>query len=367
MSVERNFNPERLELARKRRGLRKVALANKAAIPRVRLQRIVAGQAEPTDDELQSLSEVLGFPIRFFFLEELATLGPATFRSMSTMTAAERDATDSIAQLAWSLNSWIDERYHLPEPSIPDLSMYPPAVAANALRNHWGLGEQPAPNMVRLLESRGVRVFSLVEKTRNVDAFSLWADGAPFVFLNTYKTPEHSRTDAAHELGHLVMRHHKGAQIGPSAERDAQTFAGVFLVPEKSVIAHVGRLRAPTVRTLAAKKHIWKVAVSLLAYRLNKLDLISDYYYRGICIELNKYRKSWEPEGIERETSRVLQSVFDDLKKSGVTKADVAHDLCISKDEVEALVFGLAGLSAISGQSSQDWEAEDLRNQMRLI
>ena len=55
--------------------------------------------------------------------------------------------------------------------------------------------------MLHVLEAKGVRVFSLAENTRNVDAFSSWREERPFVFLNMQKTAERSRFDAAHELG----------------------------------------------------------------------------------------------------------------------------------------------------------------------
>lgn len=58
--------------------------------------------------------------------------------------------------------------------------------------------------MIHLLEAHGVRVLSLTQECREVDAFSLWLQ-QPFVFLNTQKSGEHSRFDAAHELGHLPL------------------------------------------------------------------------------------------------------------------------------------------------------------------
>ena len=42
--------------------------------------------------------------------------------------------------------------------------------------------------MIKLLESKGVRVFSLAENTKNVDAFSCWRNGTPYVFLNTFRS-----------------------------------------------------------------------------------------------------------------------------------------------------------------------------------
>ena len=369
METDRFFNPGRLELARKRRGLTKVSLAKQAAIPRVRLQRIVAIAVEPSDDEITTFSEVLRFPAEFFFLSDVPELGNATFRSLSTMTAAERDAAEGIAGIAWELTRWIDQRYHLPEPDIPDLSMYEPAAAAMALRNYWGLGERPVGNMVRLLEAKGARVFSLSENTRRVDAFSVWVGECPFVFLNTIKTTERSRTDAAHELGHLTMRHHTGGQRGRNVEKDAQQFAGVFLVPDKSVLANVGRLLTPTISTLVAKKKIWKVSVSLLAHRLHAMNLLSDYYYRGICIKLNRNGRSWEPERIDRETSQILTNVFNDLHEAGLTKADVAASLKVQTDEIDSLTFGIGGMLTAKGGGNRkyDPDAAERRSKMKSI
>ena len=51
---------------------------------------------------------------------------------------------------------------------------------------------------------------------------------------DTNKTAEHSRFDAAHELGHLVLHRH-GPPRGIEAERQANAFASAFLMPHGSV------------------------------------------------------------------------------------------------------------------------------------
>ena len=101
----------------------------------------------------------------------------------------------------------------------------------------WGLGELPVKNMIHLLESKGIRVFSLSIDTAQLDAFSMWHADTPFVFLNTMKSCEHSRFDAAHELGHLVLHRHAGSK-GQEAEREANAFASAFLMPRASVLAN---------------------------------------------------------------------------------------------------------------------------------
>jgi hypothetical protein len=96
-----------------------------------------------------------------------------------------------------------------------------PDTAALYLRQNWGLGERPIPNMLKLLEAKGVRVFSLAENTKAVDAFSVWRNGLPYVFLNIAKSAERSRFDASHELGHLVMHKHGGGlDLGPGSGSD---------------------------------------------------------------------------------------------------------------------------------------------------
>jgi len=135
------------------------------------------------------------------------------------------------AATAFRVNQWFEVRFHLPQSDLPDLDDLPPDAAAATLRRLWGLGNAPIPNMIHLLESKGIRVFSLTEGTRDVDAFCTWYESRPLIFLNTLKSTEHSRFDAAHELSHLVrdlysMQH--GEPHGLEMERQADAFASEF-------------------------------------------------------------------------------------------------------------------------------------------
>jgi Zn-dependent peptidase ImmA (M78 family) len=253
------------------------------------------------------------------------------------MTAGQRDAALAAGALAFEISNWINERFELPTATLPDLRDYEPEAAAIALRTALRFGERPIGNMIHLLESLGVRVFSMTED-RRVDAFSLWHRGVPFIFLNTVKTAEHSRMDAAHELAHLLLHRH-GGRWGRDIEKDAQAFAAAFLIPRASLLA-LPKLTAPTLSHLVQIKRRWLVSAAGLAHRMHGLGLISDWSYRHLCIQLSKIGRANEPEGIERETSQVMDKVFG-KSAGGVSKADVARDLCLFPADVEALVFGL--------------------------
>ena len=54
-----------------------------------------------------------------------------------------------------------------------DLRDYDPEEAALGLRMDWDIGVRPIGNLVHLLEAKGVRVFSLAERGKQVDAYSL--------------------------------------------------------------------------------------------------------------------------------------------------------------------------------------------------
>jgi Zn-dependent peptidase ImmA (M78 family)/DNA-binding XRE family transcriptional regulator len=346
----------------------KVTLERRAGITVKSLGDFEKGRAVPSVDALASIASVLHFPISFFYREDLEepTVSGVSFRSLKSMSAGKRDAALAAGALAFELSEWIDTQFELEAVDVPDLREYDPTEAALVLRNHWGIGVRPIGNMIHLLESRGVRVFSLSERGKEIDAFSLWYQDAPFVILNTMKTAEHSRMDAAHELGHLVLHRH-GAPQGRDVEKDAKEFGSAFLMPTESVKSVVPRLVGASIPQLTQLKRNWGVSVAALAHRLYHLDLLTEWSYRGVCIELSKYGRTREPNGMERETSLVLAKVFALLKETGTTRADVAKKLDLYTEDVDALIFGLS-LTALpeNGHASRDAAAVERRRQFKV-
>ncbi len=342
------FNHKRLGVARKRRRLTAKRLAECAGVSPVTITRLENGYNEPDEATVARIAEVLGYPSSFFFGDdpELVDAETASFRSLKRMSAKERDAALAAGTLGIMLAEWVEERFSVPEPNLIDLGYEADMeAAARCLRQHFGIGERPVGSMIRLLEAHGVRVFSLDENTANVDAFSFWKGDKPFVFLNNFKTPEHSVFDAAHELGHLVLHKHGGFRASNDQrlmEQEANKFASAFLMPEDGV-----RSRMPcfiTVETVIRAKARWRVSAMAMTYRLRSLGLLTDWQYKSICIELARrgYR-SGEPEGIEREKSAVWAKVFSQLWREKTTKAEVAESLGLPLDEIEALVKGTIG------------------------
>lgn len=357
------FTPARLTIARKRRGLTLTRLAERVGLTAQSLSNAECGRQDPSEATLRSISEVLNFPLSFFLEPEPIEIdvGQVSFRARSKTSARARDAVLSAATLAVELHTWIDQRFELPRTDIPTVEQrMTPEVAAAYVRAKWGINHLAGiSNVVHLLEAHGVAVYSLPPEYGDVDAFSFWIDGKPFVLLNPLKSAERGRFDGAHELGHLVMHVRHGCDADSRMqEREANAFASAFLMPAESVKSTI-RI-SPTTDEIIRYKKRWRVSALALTYRLHELDIISDWGYRRAVIELGKMGfQSDEPGDLPREQSHILQKVLASLRSSGTSFRKLSDELHVYPSELNEIMFDLAvvpvlgHLSAPARQESQ--------------
>lgn len=343
------LTPSRLVIARKRRGLTLTRLAELTSLSTRSISLYENGHQEPSDETLLQLAEALSVSPGFLGDRDIEEIpeGAVSFRALSKMTARQRDRALSAGRIALLVNDWIETRFELPAADIPSLTGHDPEAAAEVVRARWGLGERPVGNVLHLLESHGVRIYSLTAENNELDAYSLYWRRQPFVFLSTAKSGERGRFDAAHELGHLVLHGEYQTLNRPATEMEANRFAAAFLMPRASVLAQ--GLRNATAAQIVQAKRPWKVAAMALTHRLHELDLVTEWGYRTACIQLSRlgYRSS-EPRGIPRESSQLLAKVFRAVRDEGETPATVAASIGISSTELQGHIFGLT-LTAVSG------------------
>lgn len=352
------INPDRVELVRKRFGLTKSGFAETLGVDRRTIQRFETGEYDLPDGCLDKLCEFSGFAPEFFYRPspEFPNADCVSFRSLRSLTASKRDAAIAAGALAFEFDDWVADEYERPSHDLIQADDVTPAAAAAQLRAHWGMGLRPIGNVVNLLEAHGVRVFSLVEETRHLDAYSLWRNDKPYIFLNTTKTAERSRYDACHELGHLVMHRHKGS-AHPSAEDEANEFASAFLMPPEDLLAET--YWGMTLPDLIKKKKRWGVSVSALNRSLYKNNRLSEWSYRSNYIALNRHLQELrdrglavdEPETIPRETSQIWAKIFRDLWVRGVPLARIAKRLGFPEKQLNDLLFGITAAPQMPNKS----------------
>ena len=388
------FNPNRLRLARERRSLTIKELAESINMT----SRMISAyensgkkdkETIPPNTTLRLIAQTLNYPEAFFYSEDIEELDyeSVSFRSMKSMTAKQRNAALAAARIAFVFNDWLEENFELPVTDLCNLresEIQNPEVASRVLREKWALGEAPIKNIIHLLESKGVKIFSLAEKNREVDAFSFWKKDTAFIFLNTQKSAERSRFDAAHELGHLVLHRH-GIQVSDNnedlnveddaleekenkraIEREADKFASAFLMPEASIRANAPSFA--TIDNLVKLKKRWDVSIASLVRRLYDLNLISEWHYRTLTIEMSKrgmFKK--EPEGISKEKSQIFEKVFKELRQEGINRIDIAKQLNLPADEIDQYVFNLAFIGATIKGSYQGKGIENTKPKLELV
>ncbi len=98
-----------------------------------------------------------------------------------------------------------------------------------------------------------------------------------------------------------------------------------------------------SVDEIIRKKRRWRVAAIALAYRLHDLELLSDWLYHTTCVNLSRmgYR-SGEPDGIDRESSRLLSQVMADLLTTSGSFGGLRDSLSVEAHDINDLVFDLA-------------------------
>lgn len=298
---------------------------------------------EPSSEIVLRLAEALKVPAEFFERDEIELVKPeaASFRKLSKTSATVRDAVLGSAAIAVELMEILKSEFELPEIELPTYEIHTPHEAAERLRYRWQLGDRPISNMVHLLESKGVRVFALPHEYKEVDAFCFQRDSVPFVFLNTTKTGERQRFDAAHELGHLLL--HADSEMSPADSRtkeaEANSFAAAFLMPESGIQAQ--GLRDPSLLRLFAARTFWKVSAMAMTHRLHELGFLNDWQYRTFCVELaQRGYRSGEPDGMVPELSALWRQILFGSDRFPLSA--LSRRLDLHSADVSRFVQGLA-------------------------
>lgn len=327
------FSGDRLKEAREIRGLQAVVLAELVKVSPQAISQYETGRSSPSPDVLTRLSTTLSVREHFFTLPRRITADRRIFfRSLAAATKGARARAGR--RLVWleDLVDFLAEDVSLPPATLPDLdlpdhhliSSSDIEAVAEEVRKSWGLRDNPIPNVVRLLESKGAilaRDFLGDESLDSLSEFDDWTS-RPYILIGTDKgTAVRWRYDAAHELGHILL--HRGVDrrslaIRPEfkmVEDQAHRFAGAFLLPLSSFGEDFFAASLDAMRTLKPK---WKTSIATMMVRAHQTSMISDETYHGLWKKYN--RRGWrrnEPldEELEPELPVVLRRAFELLQE----------------------------------------------------
>lgn len=290
------FTPGRLTLAREAAGLSKADLAPLLGRTPTAVGQYESGIRTPGPDVLKLMSTHLGQPHAFFLRPEPPQRsGPIFYRSMRPTEDEARLKARAKLTYLWETLDHIQQLVTLPPVNMPKVGVLPskPQDISEAMidavvmkaRNHWNMGELPAPNIVWLLEESGAVVLRLDLNNDRLESLSYWRkeDGRPYIVLNaTRQNAFRSRADVAHELGHLLL--HGAVSAEHMADRNtfklmedqAKYFAQAFLLPEGPFLSDAYTLSLDVLLSLKPK---WKVSVDFMLQRIRDLEIIGPDKY----------------------------------------------------------------------------------------
>ena len=243
---------QRLKLARAAAGLSLRDLSARIG-NRVTAQAIgkyERNESMPGSGVLIALADALDISVDYLTGDQEMVLEAVEFRKKKITSRREESQVEAKVLHFLERYLMVEELLDLPtvEWHSPREAPYPVRDvseadrAARSLRNHWGLGNDPIPNLVELLEEQGIKVLA-VDLT-NIDGLTARVRRAgkgsvPVIVVNRMEWGERQRFTLAHELGHMVMD--VAAKL--DEEKAAHRFAGAFLMPADALWAEIGKHR----------------------------------------------------------------------------------------------------------------------------
>lgn len=292
MNESTAYLADRLATARKMAGLSLQALADKMqpAISKQAIHQFEQGKSKPEADTLLALSKALNVRLDFFFRDPHVQFEKLEYRKKVKLSKTEETAINETAKDWFSryfeLEELMDAHVAFANPVSQMLIEQPEDIerAADTLREQWELGMKPIPNVIEMLEQRGVKVLE-VQATDDFQGFSAEANGRLVIVLNANDDPFRKRFTALHELAHIVLRFADGLDV----ERCCHRFAGAVLFPKQSVVEVFSSKRKKLAfAELLQQKCYYGISIQALLRRLRDLDIINEATYKGFLIWMTK-------------------------------------------------------------------------------
>lgn len=348
------FQPARLIQARESLGITRVALATLVGVSPATISNWEKGTQSPEEDKLRALGEAVKLPMNWFLTSSPEHGSePYFFRSLASSTKTAREMArvrlNWVAEMANTLSQWVNwpkvNIPFVPEETFLKISDAEIETLAAECRKTWALGMGPIPDVVLSLENAGV-IFARDEiGYLKMDGVSHWSqlDNRPYIFVTADKANGiRNRFDASHELGHLVLHRNVDEptfkQHYKEIERQADLFAGCFLLPAESFSAEVSW---PTLETLLSLKPRWKVSVAAMIMRCYQLEIIDDT--QKLRLFKGRSARGWtkgEPydEQFPFEEPRLLNRATKMLIDQNIlSRSELSHKLGLSDYLIESL------------------------------
>jgi Zn-dependent peptidase ImmA (M78 family) len=324
---------QRLRQARTMRGLSLRALSEALGgeVSHNALAKYEAEEMMPGSELLGRFADVLGQPPDYFFRPFTLELKQIRFRKRARLTGKPAEAICEQAREYF-------ERYHeieqvLGEPRNFEGKLKISVVktpedaerAAGELRTQWKLGCDALPNIVELLEIKGIKVYEIDADSADFDGFSAETDAGPVIVLSDKLNDNvlRKRMTTVHELAHVVL-----PLPSKLSEKDEEAivkrFAGAFLLPKDAFVAEFGKIRKGiSQEELIELKVNFGASIWAIMMRARQLDLINEAVFLRFCKHASKWRSAKCEPGDGRYKGNETHSRFRQLVLRAIAEEQI--------------------------------------------
>ena len=361
MNDERKVIPYRIKQARVSRGLSMVELSELVSVSKQAISQYEMGKNAPSKAILNSIAMVLRYPISFFYkpvpVNENAS-SAVFFRSRKTARVKALSAAREKIEIFREITDYLEQYVDFPILNLPKITYEDEGINpidneqieqyALILREYWGLGKGPIDNLISIVQKNGIMVSKMQLRLNKLDAFSVWFDNKPFIFLSSDKdTNVRIRFDIAHELGHLLMHADyyseedlKNSAIHEKLENEADRFAGAFLLPKESFSKDVFSTSIDHFIQMKAK---WMVSIGCMIYRCDTLGILSSNQIKYLKDQMTT-RVYWRREPLDREMPvekpfAHKQAILLLLENGIITSGRLVEETGCSAEEIEQYCY----------------------------
>lgn len=194
------------------------------------------------------------------------------------------------------------------------------------IRKSLSLGLGPLPDVTRILDPLGIKVFALEVKKKNVSgSFYYTEETGPAILVNWCEPPGRRAFTASHELVHYLFDSKTGfivdenieeVLLDQSEESIANKIASSFLIPEDTLKFYWYRIvkKKPERYHINILKSIFGVTYSALLFRCVMVGLIDFSRYHEMKLPREGYGEEFEyefPDGMPERFLFLLGRVVD--------------------------------------------------------
>jgi Zn-dependent peptidase ImmA (M78 family)/DNA-binding XRE family transcriptional regulator len=327
---------QRFVSARKMAGLSLQELSDRVGnvVTKQALSKYEKGLMKPDSQILLSLAKALNVKVDYFFRRKPVELKGVEFRKKASLTKKKKEAIEQ--QTADFLERYLElenilnikSEFTNPIEGIVCSNIEEVEKAAGKLLDAWDLGRNPVPNVLEMLEDKGVKVFEF-SADDDFNGLSTWVNNCAVIVVNSSLDIVRKRFTAIHELAHLVLQF-KEDLPEKEKERLCHCFAGAILLPGESLLEEIGANRKKfALRELIDLKEYFGISIQAIIARARNLSLIDEGTYKSFWIAWNRmgYRKNEPGEYKGKEHATRFQQLLLYAAAEGIITLNKAASL----------------------------------------